>query len=445
MDRLSSRRWACAVVGGLVILALMCSVCVATVVWLQLQPGIKRAAATDRIAYVGVDGNIYTVDRQGENALALTTDAKIPTRSGGRFYRFPTWSPDNQWVAFVGTEIRPDQPQTNTVYVVPAAGGERTPLFTSSDSGPFYLYWAPDSRRLAFLASEDDALSLRLVSLDGETRLLDTGAPFYFTWGRDSKTLITHVGGTSPMGRIGRLEIGAAQPEILIDTPAPFLAPAWSPTSDTVLLAAELDDAGPALYLADEQGEPQQVLIRYSGAISFQWSPQGDRIAYVITDRPQPGGLGQFALGRVQVIDHPGDEPRIVSTTDAIAFFWAPDGEKIAYLTLVTGGPQQQGQQMPAGTQLQGEGAQLQWHVVDLRRGEDRVLVRFLPAPGFLTLLPFFDQYAQSLTLWSPDSTALVYSAYRADDPFGVWVISIDGRTPPQRIADGDAPVWSWR
>ncbi|MFQ5854757.1 MAG: TolB family protein [Anaerolineae bacterium] len=446
MDQLSSHRWTCALLGSLVLLTAVCSTGIAVVAWLQLRPGRGRTTTVDRIAYVGAAGNIYTIDRQGGNRLALTDDAQIPTGSEGRLYRFPTWSPDSRWIAFVGIQASEGRPQTNTLYSAPAAGGEFLRLFSSQESAPFYLYWSPDARRLAFLASEDGGLSLRLASLDGQTQLLDTGAPFYFTWSPDSETLITHVGGALPAGRIGRLTIGANQSEILLERPALFLAPAWSPTDDAVLFAAELDEAGPALYLADGRGEPQRPLIRYDGAVSFLWSPQGDRVAYIVTSQPLPSGLGQFAFGRIQVMDRAGGTPGTVSTEDAVALFWAPDGRKIAYLTIPTPErPQRQGGLTPASTALQTRGFRLQWRVVDLRNDEDRALATFVPAPGFLSLIPFFDQYAQSLTLWSPDSTALAYSARGADGADGIWVVDVDGRTPPQRITNGDSPVWSWK
>lgn len=446
MNSLSSRQWTCALLAALVLLVMVCSAGLAVVIGLQIQSGLDRTAAVDAIAYVGVDGNIYTVNRQGEDRLALTGDAEVPTRAGGRLYRFPTWSPDNRWIAFVGLEVNQGQPPTNTLYAATASGDdEPTPLFSSQESGPFYLDWSPDASRLAFLSNEDSSLALRMASLSGETRLLDTGDPFYFTWGPDNETLITHVGGSGPASRIERLELGAAEPETLSSRPAAFQAPAWSPTGDAVLFATELNENEPALYLANDRGEPQQALVRYEGAISFAWSPQGDRVAYIITNRSRPAGLEQFAFGQIQVIERDGDAARTVSVDEAIAFFWAPDGRKIAYLSVVIGPPLEQGRQTLAGMALQQNQLHLEWHVVDLRTDEDATLTTFVPAPGFVSLIPFFDQYVQSLSLWSPDSTALVYSALGVDEVSKVWVVAVNGQTAAQRVADGDLPAWSWK
>jgi TolB protein len=446
MGKLLRHRWTCAVAGGLLILVLVCSAGIAAVAWYQLRPDFNRAPPIDRIAHVGMDGNIYIIDRHGKNRLALTQDAETLTQSSGRLYRFPTWSPDSQLIAFVSVEFSRGQGQTNTLYAASTDSGKLTPLFSSQESGPFYLYWSPNSSRVAFLASESDGLSLRLAGMDGQTRLLDTGSPFYFTWGPDSDTLITHVGGAVPFGRIGRLKIDADQSETLVETPALFLAPAWSPTKDEVLFAANLDEEGPALYLVDSRSDSRRVLVRYDGAISFVWSPQGDRLAYIITNRPRPSGLGQFAFGPIQVLQPGSDKPQTVSTEDALAFFWSPDGQKIAYLSVATRDSDLEGRLIPSGTRLQQDRQfRLRWHVADLRSSTDRALPAFVPAGGFLSLIPFFDQYAQSLTLWSPDSTAIVYSARNSDGSSDIWIVATDGQSPAQRIVDGDLPVWSWR
>lgn len=443
MERLSSRAWTFVLIGGLVLLTCLCSAGLGAVLWFQLRPA--DTASVDRIAYVGTDNNIYTVDRRGGSRRALTEDAEIPTRAGGRVYRFPTWSPDNRWLAYVGVEVSPGESPLNTLYATSIPGDETKALFASRESGPFYLYWAPDARRLAFLANETENLSLRLVGLDTEPRLLDTGSPFYFTWGPDSNAIITHVGGSA--GRIGRLEVDRAQPAAVLDRPATFLAPHWSPTGEAVLFAADLDEAGPALYVANERGEPQQALVRYGGAISFAWSPQADRVAYIETNQPRPNGLGQFAFGKVKIVESEGGAARTVSTREALAFFWSPDGRKIAYLQATTEdeSPEIQGRLTPVSAGLQQGQFRLRWRVVDLQTGDDIGLTPFAPAPGFLSLMLFFDQYAQSLSLWSPQSDALVYSARDSADAPAVWVVDVDGATVPRRVADGDVPVWSWK
>ena len=58
------------------------------------------------------------------------------------------------------------------VFAVRADGSavaDPTIVYRSTDRPPFYLYWAPDSRRLTFLTTEPDGLALRLAPADGGT------------------------------------------------------------------------------------------------------------------------------------------------------------------------------------------------------------------------------------------------------------------------------------
>lgn len=62
------------------------------------------------------------------------------------------------------------------------------------------------------------------------------------------------------------------------------------------------------------------------------------------------------------------------------------------------------------------------------------------------TYLPFFEQYAQSMTGWLPDGTAFAFAGHPDGGPDGdgVWVqlVGIPG-APPVRVADGDVVAWS--
>lgn len=434
----------------LLVVTVACSIGVGLLVWAQLGSRVPGTTALDRIAYVGADDNIYTIDRSGENRLAITDDAGTTVPATGRLYRFPTWSPDNGWLAFVALEVEPGQPPENVLYAAPSAGGALRRLFTSPESEPFYLHWAPDGRQIAFLANERDGLSLRLAGLDRAASLLDTGSPFYLSWGPDSDWLLTHVGGSQSGSRIARLHVEEAQHDMLSEVPSAFQAPAWAPDGRQILFASRSATGDPTLYLADPLGEDRRPLVEYTGAISFGWSPQSDRVAYIVSDQPRPAELAQFAYGPIRVLAPDDGVPEVIAENNALAFFWSPDGRQIAYLTYEIGGPDLEGRQRGSlttarlSTRQQQQSFRLRWHVVDLETGDDRSLTAFRPAPGFLSVVPFFDQYAQSLSVWSPDSVALAYSVSGGDAPPSVWVVAVDGRAPAQRLADGDFPAWSW-
>lgn len=65
---------------------------------------------------------------------------------------------------------------------------------------------------------------------------------------------------------------------------------------------------------------------------------------------------------------------------------------------------------------------------------------KFAASEHFLrNYVSFFDQYAQVLTLFSPDSDAFVYcgSSPLAPGVDAVWVQDIDPNTPPRLVAQG--------
>ena len=63
----------------------------------------------------------------------------------------------------------------------------------------------------------------------------------------------------------------------------------------------------------------------------------------------------------------------------------------------------------------------------------------------FLQVIPYFDQYHQALTIWSPDSKNLVVSAYRPDGTPSVFVVAASGKLEPRYIVNGLAAFWSPR
>ncbi len=73
-----------------------------------------------KIAYIGLDGNIYTMDQNAGDIQSITEDAYIPSESSPELlvYQLPTWAPNSQNLAFVGLERGGEGLQDNnaTIY-----------------------------------------------------------------------------------------------------------------------------------------------------------------------------------------------------------------------------------------------------------------------------------------------------------------------------------------
>lgn len=401
----------------------------------------------NRIAYMDNDLNIQVIDSNGEHRLALTSDAKPDNDLA---YIFPTWSPDSKRLAFVrigGTSASPDA----TLVVSPATGGDSATIYESKALVPFYLYWSPDGQRIGFLAQSDNEIALMLGNADGkgEARKLESGSPLYWAWSPDSRTMLAHIGGSKRNSRTARLALLRLQsndsPQTLTQGPAAFQAPQFSPDGSAILYGGTGDSDQDALYVADADGTHVQTVTNYKGSIAFAWSPDGKKIAWMTT----PLNSEMPYLGPLFVGDREGKNAKQLGVEDVIAFNWSPDGKRIAYLTLAT--PGSQGcldcSRVPglAAPMEQGRALQFRWRIADVEAGQTFTLVSFAPTANFISVLPFFDQYARSITYWSPDGKSFVYTQREEQGAGGVWVTDVVENAKPKRIADGTLAIWSWK
>ena len=84
--------------------------------------------------------------------------------------------------------------------------------------------------------------------------------------------------------------------------------------------------------------------------------------------------------------------------------------------------------------------------VADVRTGSSRFVTVSPPTQGYArNVLPFFDQYQRSATMWSPNSRRLTFSATTSRDFPGVFVAAASGRFRPVFSGPGDLPFWSRR
>jgi TolB protein len=393
-------------------------------------PQNELLAALERksglIAYLGYDGNIYVVDQGGGNSKQITDDARVDS-SSYLVYSLPVWAADGQQLAFAAYEgLSNENPSNNSLFIAQKDGSGLSQAYASSDYVVFY-YWSPDGQKVGVLSeTPGQTLALKLVpAVGGDSETLDTGSPFYWTWSPDGQSVLIHAGGED--GRLAVLQLGESVVERGLNiTPTAFKAPAFSPDGRQILYAGKTSEGRSSLYVADRDGANARALTEYENEIAFVWSPDGRRVAYI--DSPQLDGP-------ITVIDPSGGQSSVTIEEDAYAFFWSPDSKSMAYFATETFTP---------------EGAtepQTIWKlmVMDAASGQTRRLATFLPTERFLQLIPYFDQYHQSLTIWSPDSQNLVVSAYSGDGTPGIFVVAASGNLEPRFISEGLMGVWSWR
>ena len=221
---------------------------------------------------------------------------------------------------------------------------------------------------------------------------------------------------------------------------APFGAPDW--TRDGAALVYGLRSrAAQKLVVADPSGAPLRDLAEFTGALSFSVSPDGRRVAFVDSASEAPIA----AFGPLSVAGLDGDAPaEVIDAGPVLAFFWSPQGDKIAYLA--PGTPPAEGPRASLERTLESNhlNVWLRWRIWDGERVYD--LAQFRPSDTYLLdYLRFFDQYARSMTPWAPDGRAFVYAGDSEDEIPGVWVTDVGEGSLPRRIGDGVYAAWSPR
>jgi TolB protein len=392
-------------------------------------------AQSGRIAFINTDGQLTTVAPDGSDVRVLT--------EGEQRLQFPAWSPDSTKIATIGVDR-----EGSFIRILPdEIGAEGTEIYRSAERGAIYLYWSPDGERVSFLANNpESALALHLASETEPERLLANGAPFYWQWRADSQGMLIHTGFTGQGSRLGFTSVESDTLTENLAPPGIFQAPGISPSGNYIAYAEANSFRGTQVViqhnpLATEVEEVKRE-VKHEGAVALSWSPMEDKLAFTAPAEDAPAVYGELKL-----LEAESGLLEVLSDKLVVCFFWSPDGNYIAYLTpnLESG----EGDVSSLGTtfyvsdtKVQRGSFLLELHVVDITTKEDRRLATFTPTFLFLDqFLPFFDQYALSHRIWSPDSTAVVLPITNADNSRQVTVFNLDGTVTP--VGEGDTPFWS--
>ncbi len=411
---------------GLALLIVVVLVLVAT----NTLPPAMGPAHPNRIAVIDETGGLFTVAPDGSDRRALGAP--------GVQYQFPAWSPDGTRIAAIGGDG-----SEGGVYVfddaAARAGGASVSgvpltLYPPSGAYPIYVYWSPDGSRLAFITSETADIALRIAPADGSAPAspIVRGQPMYWDWIDDSHLLV-HSGGSAPDAFVGEVGLDATRSNEIADAPGSFQAPGVSADGlerAFVVVAAD----GPVAVVAEDRTRHTRVQAPVDGASSLGWGPAGNLLAFTapLADNGVP-------LGTLETLDARTGDTRTLLSGLVVAYFWAPDGRRIAAIRLVLANDQTASLVPPRGAVA----TALELDIVDVPSGDIK-LTRTIRLPDLLLgqFVPFFDQYALSHRIWSPAGDALVLPLVDDVGSSHVTVIPVDGSSPIA-IGDGVAAFWS--
>lgn len=405
-----------------------------------------------QIAYVNAKGQLELIAADGSSEKTIGDKNHV--------YQFPAWSPDGKSIAAIGRKVRGASQGEGTVYIHDTEHGDiiTRDLYSSNSEIPFYLYWSPDSRYISFLTTHPKAgMALYYLSANGgDSRLLHVGQPFFWVWHPDASEMLIHTGGAETDAELTFLKPPNSYDGLTLNLASPgyFQTPGISPSKRFVAFGTQ-DDSGKTDIVIEKKSTRKRKRFTHKGAAIMSWSPTNDYLAYI-----SPFKEDQNFYGMLRLVEAESGRRIVLVEETVLAFFWSPDGRKIAYFTLLE--PNKQTDPLSAfnnrrdqktlvtdgyakGKALPQEIDYALWlnlHVVDVFRGESRLLTPFKPNAVFVNqFMPFFDQYALSHRIWSPSSDAILIPAVWGEQERMV-IVPING-LPPIDLAEGTMGFWS--
>lgn len=199
--------------------------------------------------------------------------------------------------------------------------------------------------------------------------------------------------------------------------PSPWLR--WSPDGSLLSFVAFVGDVPQVMAMAPTGGEPRAITAIDGGVTRYEWSPDGQQIAFLASD-PAPPDEARRMKNRsyVEHVDHGARSPRlwlqssVGGTARALTpadqtvldFHWAPDSQSLVY-----GASEQLGFSAPYSSGV---------YAVSVAGGEPRSIVR---RPG-TNRMPQFSPDGRSIAFISTGGRPGMINA------IDLYVVAADGR-----------------
>jgi dipeptidyl aminopeptidase/acylaminoacyl peptidase len=254
----------------------------------------------------------------------------------------PRWSPDNKYLAFVASRGTDEEKKKGgQIWLLNRAGGEAQKI-SDVKGGVSDIQWSPDSTRIAFTHDDEDPAD-EPEKLEGWKR--KTAPPIVidrYHFKQDRAGYLGHQ-----YTQIGVFDVAARTHRMITKGNTDHTSPSWSPDGKLIAFLSKRGHADPDrtsnedLWVVDAQGgEPRQLTRTEFGEGGRPvWSPDGSRIAALMSDNDQ-----NTAYGMNKLIVVPANPPANIGATTRPTVYmpqldravsniaWSADGQNISFL-----------------------------------------------------------------------------------------------------------------
>jgi Tol biopolymer transport system component len=367
-----------------------------------------------KLSIIGLDFALYIDKLDGATPQAVVgTPGQNMQRGDVQLAQFPTWSPKGDKLAVISSNLKAGNLESGDVIIVNAATGTISKIIDKENLNGIYISWSPDGNFLTALMDNGNGLELLLfdtTKTPPARRKLLEGSAVYSAWANDSDTLYIHTRGNSGEVLARAKAKSPTAPLVSLGystgtTPTAgslrlggFRAPAFA--SDGTKLAYSVaglsNNDREDIIIADVNGTEQGRVETAGVGAAFNWSPVNGQplLAHSVKTQYQDVYDGIYLSDMSKPANNGKFESIKIISDEVIAFFWSPDGKKLAYVS------------------VNDAGDTLFWNVYNFGDGKITRLVEWITSREQLQTLTYFDQYAQSDSVWSPDSRAIVFSGY---------------------------------
>ena len=382
--------------------------------------------SSPRIAYVGSDRQLHVVSAQGQDPTQWTFSlANNPLLGWGQpdlspqGYAWPCWSPDGSKIACfqLPSDQNPEDPVE--LHVLEEGGLKQQEILQVPGRIPVYMNWQPQGKGLAVLLQGEEHMELAYCSLDapGKLRLLYQAAPLFFDWGPKARFLYVHAG-TPKQPEMNSLvvrdSLGELPDDVFPQSPGRYCRPLIQ--EDRMVHVSHVNGVE-RLVCSNLQGDEEKLLLEYEGLGAVM--PARSKNGIVFSSAPDSGNSPYRGATLIRLDTQKSER---LTDDELLSFFWSDKGQQLLYVRLLP------------------ESSCLAWY--SARSNSTPVeLIRFRPSREMLYYLHFFDQFAATHKLISPDGRYLVFAGLLEDDaPESkpkIHVIDLRGESAPMTVGEG--------